>query len=206
MKHIPGIDWDGFGDISFELALEQANLPAEGYDAEKWLFVPNRYEEYRFILGTRGKKPLICIGINPSTAAPDRLDPTLKSVERIAASNGYDSFIMLNVSAQRATDPKTMAGRMNTTLHAQNLEAFKYALSLSADKAVWAAWGNIVMTKPYLIVCACDFITLGKQLGAKWYCCGKISKAGHPHHPLYLKKDEPLVPFDALQYEKIANR
>ena len=206
MRHIPGSDWNELDGISFDTALKQANLPAEEYDVSKWLFVPNRYMEYRFILGTRGKKPLICIGINPSTAAPDKLDPTLKSVERIAASNGYDSFIMLNVSAQRATDPKAMAERMNPALHAQNLEAFKYALSLSTDKAVWAAWGNIVMTKPYLISCACDFIALGNELGARWYCCGKISKAGHPHHPLYLKKDEPLVPFDVLQYERIARR
>ncbi len=58
----------------------------------RWLYVPKVYSEYRYILGTRGKKPLICMGINPSTAIPDRLDNTLKSVERIALANGFDSF------------------------------------------------------------------------------------------------------------------
>ena len=29
----------------------------------------------------------MCIGINPSTAQPGALDPTLKSVERLAAAN-----------------------------------------------------------------------------------------------------------------------
>ena len=67
------------------------------YDATKWLYVPNRYGEYRYILGTRGDRPLICIGVNPSTAAPGELDPTLRSVERVAHHNGYDSFIMFNV-------------------------------------------------------------------------------------------------------------
>ncbi|MFR6424354.1 MAG: DUF1643 domain-containing protein, partial [Oscillospiraceae bacterium] len=49
------------------------------------------------------KNPLICIGINPSTAQPGDLDNTLKSVERIALGNGYDSFTMFNVYPQRAT-------------------------------------------------------------------------------------------------------
>ena len=32
-------------------------------------------------------------------------------------------------------------------------------------------------------------IKLGKQHDALWYSAGKISKKGHPHHPLYLRKD-----------------
>ena len=43
----------------------------DDYDAARWLYVPPYYTEYRYILGTRGANPLICIGINPSTAAPD---------------------------------------------------------------------------------------------------------------------------------------
>ncbi len=35
------------------------------YDSEKWLYVPDFYTEYRYILGTKGQNPLICIGINP---------------------------------------------------------------------------------------------------------------------------------------------
>ena len=77
----------------------------DDYDAARWLYVPPYYTEYRYILGTRGENPLICIGINPSTAQPGDLDNTLKSVERIALGNGYDSFTMFNVYPQRATDP-----------------------------------------------------------------------------------------------------
>ena len=72
------------GDIGFDGQLRRALEPNEEYDVEKWLFVPNTYTEYRYILGTRGARPLICIGINPSTAAPDALDPTLQSAQRIA--------------------------------------------------------------------------------------------------------------------------
>ena len=82
--------------LSFDKALALSGQSG-GYDAQKWLYVPDFYTEYRYILGTRGANPLICIGINPSTAAPDDLDNTLKSVSRIAAGNGYDSWIMFNV-------------------------------------------------------------------------------------------------------------
>ena len=45
----------------------------DDYDAARWLYVPPYYTEYRYILGTRGENPLICIGINPSTAQPGDL-------------------------------------------------------------------------------------------------------------------------------------
>ena len=108
MAHRPSVNTREFGDIAFHTALAAASQPSDAYDVGRWLFVPNTYTEYRYILGTKGTKPLICIGVNPSTAEPDHLDPTLQSVQRIAHHNGFDSFIMLNVYAQRATSPKDM--------------------------------------------------------------------------------------------------
>ena len=186
--------------VTFRQALEAANTPSPDYDIAKWLYAPNFYSEYRYILGTRGKNPLICIGINPSTAQPDDLDNTLKSVERIAHGNGFDSFIMFNVYAQRATDPDAMEHTCNEALHRENLEAFRYVLSISESPAVWAAWGTIIEKRDYLPGCVRDMVAAGEALGAKWYCAGAISKKGHPHHPLYLRKDEKIRPFDVAAY------
>ena len=186
--------------VTFRQALEAANTPSESYDIHKWLYAPNFYSEYRYILGTRGKNPLICIGINPSTAEPDNLDNTLKSVERIALGNGYDSFIMFNVYAQRATDPDSMEKTCNQALHRENLEAFRYVLSISEKPAVWAAWGTIIEKRDYLPLCLKDMLAAGEEYGAQWYCAGKVSKKGHPHHPLYLRKDEKIRPFDVENY------
>ena len=80
MAHIPTVDIRQLGDISFDRQLALAQQPNRDYNVDQWLFVPNTYTEYRYILGTRGEKPLICVGINPSTARPGALDPTLKSV------------------------------------------------------------------------------------------------------------------------------
>ena len=198
--HIPQATTDTLELELFEPALERALQPAADYDVSRWLYVPNCYSEYRYILGTRGENPLICIGINPSTAAPDALDPTLQSVERIAHSNGYDSFLMFNVYAQRATRPDDMERQCNILLHEENRKAFRYLLSLSHTPAVWAAWGNIIMKRDYLMDCMRDFVADGEAVGAKWFTAGPLLKSGHPHHPLYLKRDTKLLEFDARTY------
>ena len=198
--HIPKGTTAELALVTFQQALAAANTPTDAYDIETWLYAPNFYSEYRYILGTRGKNPLICIGINPSTAQPGDLDNTLKSVERIALGNGFDSFIMFNVYAQRATDPDAMERQCNMALHRENLEAFRYVLSISESPAVWAAWGTIIEKRDYLPQCLRDMLAVGEELGAAWYCAGKVSKKGHPHHPLYLRKDEKLKPFDVKGY------
>lgn len=186
--------------VTFSQALAAANTPSPDYDIQKWLYAPNFYSEYRYILGTRGENPLICIGINPSTAEPDNLDNTLKSVQRIALGNGFDSFIMFNVYAQRATKPDDMERQCNMALHRENMEAFRYVLSISKAPAVWAAWGAIIEKRDYLSDCVRDMVHIGQEYGATWHCAGAISKKGHPHHPLYLRKDEILKPFDMEGY------
>ena len=198
--HIPKGNTTELELLTFQDALKAANTPSPDYDIEKWLYAPNFYSEYRYILGTRGKNPLICIGINPSTAEPDNLDNTLKSVERIALGNGFDSFIMFNVYAQRATNPDAMEKVYNPLLHRENLEAFRYVLSISEHPAVWAAWGAIIEKRKYLPDCVRDMVAVGEAYGATWHCAGAITKKGHPHHPLYLRKDEKLKPFDVSAY------
>lgn len=200
MAHIPSGTTAQIDLLTFEDALRSANTPSPDYDINKWLYAPNFYSEYRYILGTRGKNPLICIGINPSTAKPDDLDNTLKSVQRIALYNGFDSFLMFNVYAQRATSPDDMEKVLNPLLHRENLEAFRYVLSISQRPAVWAAWGVIIEKRKYLPGCVRDMVQLGETYGASWYCAGAITKKGHPHHPLYLRKDEALKPFDVNHY------
>ncbi|MBR5022060.1 MAG: DUF1643 domain-containing protein [Oscillospiraceae bacterium] len=198
--HIPSVTTDKLELVTFQQALKAANTPSDAYDIKKWLYAPNFYSEYRYILGTRGENPLICIGINPSTAQPGDLDNTLKSVERIALGNGFDSFIMFNVYAQRATDPDVMEKTCNMQLHRENLEAFRYVLSISDQPAVWAAWGTIIEKRDYLSVCLRDMLEVGNEYGTTWYCAGRVSKKGHPHHPLYLRKDEKIRPFDVNGY------
>ena len=199
--HIPTADTTEIEVLTFQEALASSAESTE-YDVSKWLYAPNFYSEYRYILGTRGKNPLICVGINPSTARPDDLDNTLKSVQRIAAGNGFDSFLMFNVYAQRATRPDDMEKQCNLRLHAENMKAFRHLLAIGGKPAVWAAWGAIIEKRKYLPQCVADMLRISREYNAEWFCAGPISKKGHPHHPLYLRKDEKLKPFDTEAYLK----
>lgn len=200
--HIPTCESSLLDIVGFDEALAASGSSGD-YDSDKWLYVPDYYTDYRYILGTRGKDPLICIGINPSTAAPGDLDNTLKSVSRIAAGNGYDSWIMFNVYAQRATDPDDMDTVLNERLHRENMRAFEYILKNVGEgvsPAVWAAWGTIIEKRPYLKDCVLDMVRLGREYGAKWYSVGKRSVKGHPHHPLYLRSDATTEELDIVSY------
>ena len=110
---------------------------------------------------------------------------------------------MFNVYAQRATRPDDMEKARNPYLHEENMRAFDYILSLSetGSPAVWAAWGAIIEKRPYLRDCVADMAAIGEKYAARWFCAGARSKnKGHPHHPLYLKKDSKLDPFDVQDY------
>ena len=92
MRHVPQATMQDLDLLTYHQAcLAPCDEP---YDANRWLYVPPFYTEYRYVLGTVGQNPLLCIGLNPSTAKPDKLDRTLQSVERVAAFNGFDRFLM----------------------------------------------------------------------------------------------------------------
>lgn len=61
--HIPGCLTTETELLEFDRALEEALAPSADYDVSQWLYVPNTYREYRYLLGTRGERPLLCIGV-----------------------------------------------------------------------------------------------------------------------------------------------
>jgi len=75
---------------------------------ETWIYERTADNSARFVLGTVGVNPLVCVGVNPSTAAPGDPDRTVSKVMGFAARNGFDSWVMLNLYPQRSIDPKGM--------------------------------------------------------------------------------------------------
>ena len=124
-------------------------LQAGEYAGGLWYYEPHVYMPYRYVLGRPGHRPLVCIGINPSTAQPGALDPTVKSVERLAASNGFDSWIMFNVYPQRATDPNDMDLVPDRALCDENLRWLAAVLA-QTQPTMWAAWGTLIEKRAYL--------------------------------------------------------
>lgn len=176
------------------------NRNAKDFLEGKWIYVPNHYCEHREVLGITGSQPLVVIGVNPSTAEPNHLDPTLKSVERIAKTNGYDAFLMFNLYPQRATNPNDMDATCNEKYRKLNAAVFEKILREISNPVVWCAWGTLIEKRDYLKECLKDFVSVGKKFEATWKCAGPISIKGHPHHPLYLKSSETLRLFQINEY------
>ena len=132
---------------------------------EKWVYkydknYPCEYEitKVRYVLGEEFKpsieKALVCIGVNPSTAIPKRLDATLKRIQDYAKGK-YDAWYMLNIYPQRATNPNEMDKEINKDIHSKNLEHIQKLMTNLPSADIWCAWGANVARKdkPYLKEC-----------------------------------------------------
>ena len=164
-----------------------------------WIYETNPENTVRFTLGIEGSRPLICIGVNPSTAEPDNLDPTLRSVHKKAGIHGFDSWIMLNLYPLRETAPKKPPPSPDLNLHLENLRHIGRIFARSSP-VIWAAWGTLITKRPYLVNCLEDIHMISLDYNCKWTTLGKESKAGHPHHPLYLSDSSEMKEFDIGAY------
>ncbi len=171
----------------------------EPYDQSKWVYDTDNNNRVRYTLGTKGENTLYVFGINPSTASPAKLDNTNRAVLRHAAMNGFDSWVTLNVYPQRATDPNEMHKRVNSSIHKKNLEHIE-AIFKKGDITVWVAWGTLIEKRAYLKKNLYDIYEISKLYSVKWIQIGKPSKAGHPHHPLYLSNEARPEVFDMDGY------
>lgn len=160
----------------------------------------------RFSLGwipPENPYPFVCFGVNPSTATPEQLDPTVASVARYSEDHGYRGWLMFNVYPQRATNPNNMHRRLVRALHNENVHHIQRLLKqYSAHQRldVWCAWGTLIEKRPYLWPCLVDIENALQDATLRFVTRGARSKNGHPHHPLYLKKTAPLEEFDLKEY------
>lgn len=163
-----------------------------------WLYDTDPDNLCRFSLGYCSRSPLLCIGVNPSTASPDKLDPTIQSVARIAKNNSYDGWIMINLYPQRSTNPNEMHQQLNDTIYQQNLYIIKSILTKYDISEIWAAWGTLITKRTYLAKCLSDIYSIAYDYN--WITFGSISKNGHPHHPLYLNSKASKTAFNINEY------
>ena len=153
-----------------------------------WLYEKNENNTVRYVLGTVGKNPLVCFGINPSTAEPGNLDPTVRRVQLISEAEGYDSFIMFNIYPQRATDPKMLHKVADMQIVNEN-EMFLSKIVDGRKLDIWAAWGNLIESRAYLPTLRERIMNLHALKYCKWLKRGPLTYKGHPRHPLYGRND-----------------
>lgn len=116
------------------------------------------------------------IGVNPSTADETKDDPTIRRCIGFAKSWGFSGLHMLNLFAFRATDPKDMK-KADDPIGPDN---DAYILSVANEcTAIIAAWGVNGTHRGR----DKQVRELVKDLNVL-----RLTKAGHPCHPLYLPK------------------
>lgn len=136
---------------------------------------------YRYTLWRRWGPGHMCmfVGLNPSTADATVDDPTIRRCVAFARSWGYSGLLMTNLFAWRATDPRDMLAA-DDPVGPDNDQTLR-ATWLAAGITV-AAWG-----------------THGTHQGRDAHVramlpalhCLRLTKDGHPGHPLYLPRNLP---------------
>ncbi|MAO81911.1 MAG: hypothetical protein CMH82_14875 [Nocardioides sp.] len=172
--------------------------PATSTVTAGWIYEPSADDSARFVLGTVGTNPLVCVGVNPSTARPNELDQTLRRVRGYAQRNRYDSWVMLNLYPQRSTDPDGMHRRYLPELKAENERHIANFIG-GRQLTLLAAWGEPIKTRSYLRDMLVDIVRITNASSCDWVSIGDLTTTLHPRHPsrgAYL----PLVHFDMGAY------
>lgn len=133
------------------------------------------------------------IGMNPSTADAMFNDPTVSREIFFAKREGFGGIIKVNVMDVRLTNSKKLTSLDFPVCSDLNLKTITAAAMdpRSVGFAV-AAWGRLhkdlqVHARRVFAILACS--------GMRLMCFGR-NKDGSPKHPLYLRADTALEPFN----------
>jgi hypothetical protein len=171
------------------------------------LFSPDRSRRYAlWRVWDLSLPAIMVIGLNPSTANETTDDPTIKSIRRIAAHNGFGKLIMTNLFSWVSSDPKVLDDVYRTRMQfatkmfsdQSKLGVFESTLG-DVNRAylnhfrkqashVWYAWGNFKQARPEIVKEILQSFPGG-------LCCHQNGN-GSPKHPLYCKSNTILQIFN----------
>lgn len=137
----------------------------------------------RFALGISGTPKLFVIGLNPSTATQEKADSTVTKVKKIASSNGYNGFTMLNLYPVRSTNYNNLSIAADNSLYLKNIKKIIKNISEVSSPTIWVAWGEPITSRSYFIQAVIDIHKKSKSLNVNWVNYGTLTKSGHPRHP-----------------------
>ena len=146
-------------------------------------FSKDRKHRYALWRVWNNKLPkVLFIGLNPSTADEVKDDPTIRRCINYAKDWGYGGYIMGNIFAYRSTDPKNL----KITNNPIGIDNNSWLKKLHSEASLTiGAWGNHG-----------KYLDRGEEVSNlidNLYCL-RITKEGHPSHPLYLPGNlKPII-------------
>lgn len=159
---------------------------------------PVERDRYRYML-TRTIAPLfaknnalLVVMLNPSTADERVDDPTIRRCIGFAAREGAPLLQVVNLYAYRATDPAELARvEMDVAVGVGNDDVLESALAMPHARIV-CAWGS----HPMAARAMSRFTSIHRQAHQPALWCLGTTRSGAPRHPLYVRADAPLIPFE----------
>ena len=146
-----------------------------------------RYRLWRHLHMAGNDKTLLFVMLNPSTADARLDDPTIRKCVGFAKNWRFGSVMVVNLFAWRATDPdqlKVKDADGEDVIGPENDKFTKLAVD-DADKII-VAWG----TKGTLLK---RNLWFANTFAHRELWALKVSKEGHPNHPLYMPYSSELV-------------
>jgi len=117
------------------------------------------------------------VGLNPSTADEVDDDPTIRRCADYAKRWGHGALCMTNLFAYRATDPGVMKAHPAPVGRDNDRWLLELAQGAAVVVAAWGAHGAHRGRDREV-----------KRLLGGRLACLRLTRGGHPAHPLYLKK------------------
>lgn len=150
----------------------------------KIICIPKNDNHKRFLLGQQGTSELLAIGLNPSSANEDKLDPTSRNIQTIAFKNDYDGWWLTNLYPLRTSKPHLLHLKADVKLGNENIDFIKKILN---DKSfnvsdVLLCWGNNIYRRDYLKEYAKVLLNYLDKININYQCIGLTAK-NNPFHP-----------------------
>lgn len=139
-------------------------------------------------------RPVVWIGLNPSTADGSVDDPTIRRCIRFTRDMGHCHLTMVNLFAYRATDPGTLIGARAIGVDIVGpLNDQVIMAAAEGASVVIAAWGaqRFARDRTAAVLSLIDPEGGTPLAGTPVTCLGRTAD-GHPLHPLHIKSDTPL--------------
>lgn len=145
-----------------------------------------------------GDGTLVFVMLNPSTADETEDDPTIRRCIGFARREGKSRLVVANLFGWRATRPAGLLGALVDYDDPEGLRrSWIRALSVpdATTIAAWGVGGGLAPLVRMIDDRAKRFAGVARALDRPLLCLGKTAN-GYPRHPLYLRADTKLEPFE----------
>ncbi len=146
------------------------------------------------------RRSALWVMLNPSTADANVDDPTMRRVINFSSRDDFTSLTVINLCPYITANPANLKRRTHEELFPMGYFD-EIRVKLGEYDTMICGWGSgavSMLSRESLISSMSMIRAIALGFDKADVMCLGLSKQGHPRHPLYLKKNSNLVPFDLV--------